>query len=55
MNLGELKMVSEGGGHMDASERPKQSEDYHLFSEGQSVLPKSNLGRCDQLLICQIG
>jgi hypothetical protein len=39
---------------MDESGSPKQTEDYHLLSEGQSVLPGFNLVQFDQSLICQI-
>lgn len=36
---------------MDASDRPKQSEDHHTFSEGKSESPLSNLESSDQILI----
>jgi hypothetical protein len=39
---------------MDESGSPKQTEDYHLLSEGQSVLPGFKLVQFDHSLICQI-
>lgn len=49
-----IKIRLEGGDQMDESGSPKQTEDYHLLSEGQSVLPGFNLVLFDQSLICQI-